>query len=609
MIRPQTPVGRLDPNATSAPAAKAARWARRRAIPFARRVAALAAILVLSGACASEVAGELGEDAARIEMGTESSSSILGNYLAGRHAQVQRDTSKAAEFFSNVIESDPSAPEVLRATFFMRAMEGEMNMAFALARRVVALDAVDVVAVIALAVDDILAGRFAVTEDRLADLPREGLASFMVPLLRSWALVGLGRTDDALAALESLGERGGMQALRRMHTGLINEIGGRLEAAEASYRVSAENGEELSLRLIELLGRLYQRTGRAPEAEALFERYDEEQPNSQLLEPALRAFRQDASKRPVADAAEGAAEALFGVANALHQQTDTDLGLIFGQLALHLRPDFPLAQIMVAGIYEGDDRLEKSNAVYAAVDPASPFSWSARMRIAMNLNRLDKAEEAVALLDQMAREVPDDPAPLINLGDIERGKENFARAVVAYDGAMARVEGVERRHWSLLYSRGIALERSKQWARAEADFLKALELEPDQPYVLNYLGYSWVDQGMNLERATGMIEKAVELRPRDGFIVDSLGWAYFRLGDYSGAVRELERAVELRPQDPVINDHLGDAYWMVGRRLEAQFQWRRALALEPEPDVAETIANKLEDGLPAPARTTAGDDG
>ena len=168
---------------------------------------------------------------------------------------------------------------------------------------------------------------------------------------------------------------------------------------------------------------------------------------------------------------------------------------------------------------------------------------------------------------------------------------------------------MERRHWSLLYSRGIALERSKQWARAETDFIKALELEPEQPYVLNYLGYSWVDQGIHLERATGMIEKAVELRPRDGFIVDSLGWAYFRIGDYGGAVRELERAVELRPQDPVINDHLGDAYWMVGRRLEARFQWRRALALEPEADVAGTITNKLEDGLPQPARATAGGDG
>ena len=607
MITSRTPVGRLDPAATSEPAAKAAPWDRRRAIPFARRAVAIAAILVLSAACASEVGGELGEDAARIDAGAELKRSVFGNYLAGRHAQVRRDISRAAEFFSNVIASDPGAPDVLRTSFFMRAMEGEMETAFVLAGRVAALDAGDTVAVIALAVDDVRASRFAAAEDRLADLPRAGLASFMVPLLRSWALVGLGRTDDALASLDALGERGGMQAIQRLHTGLINEVAGRAEAAEASYRLSAENGEELSLRLIELLGRLYQRTGRDAEAEALFERYREEQPNSRLLAPALRAFRQEPPAMPVADAAEGAAEALFGVANALRQQTDTDLGLIFGQLALYLRPDFPLVQIMVAGIYEGDDRLEKSNAVYAAVDPASPFSWSARMRVAMNLNRLDKSDEAVALLSQMARESADDPTPLITLGDIQRGKENFARAVVAYDGAMARIERVERRHWSLLYSRGIALERSKQWARAEIDFLKALELESEQPYVLNYLGYSWVDQGIRLERATGMIEKAVELRPRDGFIVDSLGWAYFRIGDYAGAVRELERAVELRPQDPVINDHLGDAYWMVRRRLEARFQWRRALALAPEPDVAETIANKLEDGLPAPI--TAGGDG
>lgn len=609
MIRLRTPVGRLDPAAISEPAAIAAPWVRRRVIAFAQRAAAIAAVLVLSAACANEVGGELGEDAARIDAGAELKRSVLGNYLAGRHAQARRDTSRAAEFFSDVIAIDPGAPDVLRTSFLMRAMEGEMETAFALAGSVAALDAGDAVAVIVLAVDDIHASRFAAAENRLADLPRAGLASFMVPLLRSWALVGRGRMDDALASLEPLGERGGMQAIKRLHTGLINEVAGRAEAAEASYRLSAENGEELSLRLIELLGRLYQRTGRDAEAEALFERYREEQPNSRLLEPALRAFRQNPRAMPVADAVEGAAEALFGVANALRQQTDTDLGLIFGQLALHLRPDFPLAQIMVAGIYEGDDRLEKSNAVYAAIDLASPFSWSARMRVAMNLNRLDQSDEAVALLSQMARETPDDPAPLINLGDIQRGKENFTRAVAAYDRAMDRIGRMERRYWSLLYSRGIALERSKQWARAETDFLKALELEPEQPFVLNYLGYSWVDQGIHLERATGMIEKAVELRPRDGFIVDSLGWAYFRIGDYGGAVRELERAVELRPQDPVINDHLGDAYWMVGRRLEARFQWRRALALEPEADVAGTIANKLEDGLPPPARATAGGDG
>jgi Flp pilus assembly protein TadD len=157
----------------------------------------------------------------------------------------------------------------------------------------------------------------------------------------------------------------------------------------------------------------------------------------------------------------------------------------------------------------------------------------------------------------------------------------------------------EQRHWPLFYQRGIAYERSKQWDKAEADFLKALELEADQPLVLNYLGYSWVEMGRNLDRAQAMIEKAVEQRPEDGYIVDSLGWVLYRLGNFPGAVEHLERAVELRPVDPVINDHFGDALWMVGRKTEAQFQWKRSLSFKPEEKDAERIRQKLAKGLDA----------
>ena len=186
---------------------------------------------------------------------------------------------------------------------------------------------------------------------------------------------------------------------------------------------------------------------------------------------------------------------------------------------------------------------------------------------------------------------------LVNLGDILRSKKRFGESVKAYDRAISRIGAMEKRHWTLLYSRGIALERSKQWGRAEKDFLAALELNPDQPYVLNYLGYSWVDQGIKLDRARTMIERAVELRPNDGYIVDSLGWALFRIREFPGAVRHLERAVELRPQDPTINDHLGDSYWRVGRRVEARFQWRRALSLDPDPDQSARIREKVKSGL------------
>ena len=186
---------------------------------------------------------------------------------------------------------------------------------------------------------------------------------------------------------------------------------------------------------------------------------------------------------------------------------------------------------------------------------------------------------------------------MIELGNLLRRDELYDRAEVAYSRAIDRIADPESKHWSLYYSRGITYERTQRWPKAEADFLFALELQPEQPFVLNYLGYSWVDQGLNLDQAKDMLHRAVEARPEDGFIVDSLGWVYYRLGDIDQAVEHLERAVELQPGDPVINDHLGDAYWRVGREREANFQWRRALTLDPEDDLIETIREKLESGL------------
>jgi Flp pilus assembly protein TadD len=242
---------------------------------------------------------------------------------------------------------------------------------------------------------------------------------------------------------------------------------------------------------------------------------------------------------------------------------------------------------------ESAERWADANRFYQAIDRANPLAATARLGIARNLDRLDRFDEAQATLRQMAAERPNDPEPFSELGDMLRRHERFAEAAEAYDQAVARIGTLQPRHWRLLYARGIALERSKQWLRAEVDFLKALEFEPDQPFVLNYLAYSWVEQGTNLEKAETMLRKAVELQPHDGYIIDSLGWVMYRLSRYDEAVVHLERAVEIRPEDAAINDHLGDAYWAVGRQREARFQWEAALASDPEPDLKVAIEKKL----------------
>ena len=254
--------------------------------------------------------------------------------------------------------------------------------------------------------------------------------------------------------------------------------------------------------------------------------------------------------------------------------------------------------MLLGNLLEIMDRPEEALNVFQSVDEASTSAWESKLRQAELLNSLGRKAAAEKTLLLMANQRSEDMSALTRLGDIFRGIKDFEKAANVYTEAIKRTVLVEKPSWSLLYSRGIAYERSKKWYLAEKDFLDALELSPNQPYLLNYLGYSWVDRGLNLDSAKRMIEKAVRLRPNDGYIVDSLGWVLYRLGDFESATVYLERAISLYPQDPTINDHLGDAYWRVGRTREAEFQWERALSFGPEPEQVSNIRKKLHQGLP-----------
>jgi len=561
-----------------------------------------AACMSAETATTSETVAATGETLAQdvlsegtpVDVGT----SFVGNYLAGRHAQVQRDGGKAIHYFRLALEEEPENADLMLRAAVVMISEGAFADAMTLARKLDKVGVDNTVIHYALAVDDIGAGRFAEAGGRLAGLPENGINHYVGAMLRAWALVGLGDTEAARAALAELKRGEGTDALADLHEALMLDMAGRRKDAGESFHRAVSDGGGPAFRAVELYGAFLERSGEPMEARRIYQGFLAEHPDSYLLQPALARLDGGAPPaREVASASDGAAQALFDLAGAFRQQSAQEMALILGRLALVLKPDFPVAQFLVGDILETSERQESANQVYSAIDAASPFARAANIRMALNLNALNRTEEAVALLRKMARENPKDPEPLITLGNILRGHQRFIEAVEIYDQAVARVGPLKKQHWSLLYSRGMALERSKQWARAEADFLKALEFEPEQPYVLNYLGYSWVDMGLHLERAMEMIRKAVELRPNDGYIVDSLGWALYRLGDIKGAVRELERAVELRPEDPVINDHLGDAYWKAGRRQEARFQWRRSLGFEPESDLVAAIEKKLKTGI------------
>ena len=277
-----------------------------------------------------------------------------------------------------------------------------------------------------------------------------------------------------------------------------------------------------------------------------------------------------------------------------------DLALIYLQQALRLQTGTARdnALLLIAGLYRDLRQSEAALNAWQAIPAQSPHAWAAALQMAGELHGLGRRDDALALLDDLAQQRPERFEPLLRKGNILRLEKRFSAAATTYSRALTRVATLERRHWRLLYYRGIAYERMKDWDKAEKDFLQALELSPDQPFVLNYLAYSWLEQTRNLQQAEEMLLKAVELRPQDGFIVDSLGWAYYRLGQFDQAVTYLEQAAELHPEEATINDHLGDAYWRTGRRHEARFQWRRALSFGPEDGQWPIIEQKLRDGLP-----------
>jgi tetratricopeptide (TPR) repeat protein len=297
--------------------------------------------------------------------------------------------------------------------------------------------------------------------------------------------------------------------------------------------------------------------------------------------------------------ASGLAEGYLDIATLLSQENAVEPALLMARYSLSLRPGDAVTKLLVGEVMEIQKRWPAAIAIYQSIPENSPHSWNARLREASSLTEIDKNDDAIAILRKMVNERSDRADALIQLGDVLRTTKKFGPSAQAYSDAIDRLGGAQNVGWRLLYRRGIAYEQDGQWPKAEKDFLLALEMEPDQPYIMNYLGYSWVDMGMHFDKAQAMLKRAVELKPDDGFIVDSLGWVYYKLGHYDAAVKELEHAVSLIPDDPTVNDHLGDAYYQIGRHHEAEFQWRRALSFEPKPALRKDVMEKLNGKKPA----------
>jgi len=533
--------------------------------------------------------------------------SELGDFLAARQAERERDFAAAARFMQRALEQSPDNYDMLvRAQTFL-VIDGRFDEAVKLAQRTLRVAPGHPQSALLMALNDIRHNDFPSAETWLKDQPLASINRIVLPLMNAWIQAAENRPAASLNALRPILEVNGFRPLYEYHAALIEDYFGHAEAAEDHYKRSLEIDGGAPARLIEAAGNFYERHGRAADAKALYAKFQTDNRESATIAAAGdRLAKGGPPPAPIVpNPTAGVGEALFNVAGALRQDNNDLTALLYGRLALAVVPDMPVDLLLVADIFDASGRREQANQIYARIPASSPLSWSARIRMAENLHFLGKDDAAKEVLEKMAAERPDRIEPLVSLGQLLRIQERYADAAKVYDRAIARVPANDPRYWSLFYARGIALERSHQWPRAEADFKHALQLQPEQPDVMNYLAYSWVDQGLteHYTDARKMLERAVALRPNSGAIIDSLGWVLFRTGHYREAVDILERAVELEPEDPVLLNHLGDAYWQVGRANEARFQWRRALQHKPEPDMKAEIERKLERGPPIrPAR-------
>ena len=524
------------------------------------------------------------------------SDTLAGNYLAARQADLAHDFKTSEKYYARALRQDPNSPALMENLIVAQISLGRFDAAQPLAKvldtKGFATQMVNMTMIASAARD----GDYAGIIKRIGQ--EHGIGALIDSLLGAWAITGQGKMSKALAAFDTVATKSGVEAFAGYHKALALASVGDFESASAIFSTTVGGGVRLTRRGI--IAQLQTLSQMDLNGEALMEL---KRNFGNALDPEIGELQrrllagETLEFTIVRSPLEGMAEVFYSIANILSADADADYTLLYTRVAEYLRPDHLDAILFSAELLEEIEQYDLASQNYAKIPHDAPSFHTAEMGRADTLRRSGNLEAAIAVLETLARTHGDFPSVHSALGDTQRRGELFAPAVAAYDRAVELYGGPEKAPWFLLYARGICHERLDQWPASEADLRAALRLNPDQPQVLNYLGYSLVEKKAKLQEALKLIERAVALRPESGHIVDSLGWVLFRLRKYTEAVPHLERAAALMPIDPIVNDHLGDAYWSVGRRLEAAFQWHRALSFDPEKKDIARIRRKLEVGL------------
>lgn len=525
--------------------------------------------------------------------------SLEGSYLAARVAGGAGDTRYTAYFFGEAQARDPENPVLQRRSLAASLANGDFDRAIINAEQLRVRDPGNWFSTLTLGVNALKEERYHDAMEIFDRRSTNDISRLIAGILYGWAAIGNGDTDGAIERANGLTNASWYEIFREFHIGMMLDSVGEAERASLALE-KARSIDGNALRVIEAYTRALARQGERDKAEEIITEYERLVPDHPYVKQTILDLEnQPLVSSMIASPQEGAAEILYGIGAALAdgERGGNEVSFVYLNLALALAPDHELAVLELAEIFADTEQYDRSIEVYRSLPASALMGHQAGIEAAKIMARNDRDDEAIELLSALVEDDPSDLEAAVALGNVYRGAQKFEEGAKVYTGVIDILEPRGSINWTLYYFRGICFEQTDRWSLAEADFQKALELSPDQPFVLNYLGYSWVDKGLYLEEALDMIELAVEKRPDDGYMVDSLGWAYYRLGNFQEAVRWLEKAVSLLPDESILNDHLGDAYWKVGRKREAVFQWKHARDINPEDDIIDIVLEKLEVGL------------
>jgi tetratricopeptide (TPR) repeat protein len=513
-----------------------------------------------------------------------------GTYLSGQFARAHGDAAGAIDYLRKVHHDDPKNADLTGQLEGLMLLQGKIDEAIALAGDMPA-ESRDQLSSLLLVLAEVKKNNAEEASAFLNDISDGSNPQLWQPLIGAWLDVSRHKLAKPMTLQDFTADVGRAAPLVDYHLALINASAGFKDVAAQNFKDAIEDPKNPPGRVIGQLLAFYHKNGQPPLLAPIVKAYSETYPE----------FARQADLPMVETMQDGVAEVLYTMGGIMLAAGVNNDAAIYLQLTLYLKPDLSEAALALGDSYNELQQYARSNEMYAHIPAASRFYEKAQLHMAVNAERMGKLDDALAMLDNMSKAMPTASDALITKGDLLRVHQRYPEAVAAYSEGLKRTPQIKADYWPVLFARGACLERLGKWSEAESDLRQALTFKPNQPDILNYLGYGMLEHHENMPEAREMIATAVKARPDDAQIVDSMGWALYLQGDYAGATEYMEKAVELLPGDATVNDHLGDVYWRAGRKTEARYQWERSLMFSPEASMADSIHKKLKDGLPPTA--------